>query len=168
MQKMVSIAKVGAPFGLSGELHLYILSDSIEDALSYKPWYIKKPDTKQWSVLNNESVSRLGTKLLIHFDGINTKEKAALFTNAMIAVPRDALKATEADEFYWVDLIGLKVLNQAGDEFGYVDYILDTGANAVLCCKKNQQEFLIPFIKNYVITVDSRKKQVIVDWQYDY
>jgi len=168
MQKMVSIAKVGAPFGLSGELNLHILSTSTEDALSYKPWYIKTPNTQQWSVLNNESVSRLGAKLLIHFDGVNTKEQAALFTNAMISVPREALKSTEEDEFYWVDLIGLKVVNQAGDDFGCVDYILDTGANQVLCCKKNQQEFLIPFIKNYVITVDRVQKKIIVDWQYDY
>ena len=168
MQKMVSIAKIGAPYGLSGELNLYILSASTEDALSYKPWYIQKPDNQQWLVLDNESVSRLGTKLLIHFDGADTKEQASLFTNAIIAVPRATLKPTEKDEFYWVDLMGLEVINQNGDAFGYVDYILDTGANQVLCCKKNKQEFLIPFIKNYVILVDRSQKKIIVDWQYDY
>ena len=165
---MISIAKIGTSFGLSGKLNLYIFSQSLGNALSYKPWYIKVSNTKDWKVLTNELVNTLGKKLLIQLDGVTTKEKAKLYINSMIAVPRNSFKSTEIDEFYWVDLIGLKVINKKGDDLGYVDYILDTGSNEVLCCKKSKQEFLIPFIKNYVIFVDRRKKRIIVDWYFNY
>ena len=165
---MISIAKIGAPFGFCGELKLYILSESLENALSYKLWYIKKKNVRQWSILSNQSVKRLGNKLLIKFNKVNTKEQASLFTNAIIAVPRSELKASKKGEYYWVDLIGSKVINQNGNNFGYVNHIFETGANEVLCCKKNRQEFLIPFTKKYIIFIDNIQKKIIVDWQYGY
>ena len=165
---MIEIAKIGAPFALSGKLSLHILSTSIENAFLYTPWYIKIPNARQWSLLKNKSISCLGSKFLIQFKGINNKEDAALFTNAMIGVPRKSLTLLEEDESYWVDLIGSKVINKNQDYFGYVDYVFDTGSNTVLCCKKDKKEFLIPFIKTYIVTVDNKQKKIVVDWHYDY
>lgn len=165
---MISIAKVGSTFGFSGELKLYILSESVENALSYKLWHIRKKNARQWSILSNQSIKQLGNKFLIKFDRVNTKEQASSFTNAIIAVPRSELKASKEGEYYWVDLIGLKVINQSGDNFGYVGHVFETGANEVLCCKENKREFLIPFTSKYIVFVDKMQKKIIVDWQYDY
>ncbi len=166
---MVVIAKVGAPYRLKGELKLYVLSDSIETALSYGQWYIKKPSDSIWHKLEGEVVSRVGDKILIQFPDANIKEIAAKYTNSSIGVPRLALKEiAEDDEYYWVDLIGMSVINQQGDSFGWVEDILDTGVNEVLCCKHGDKKYLIPFGKDYIVEVNQKVRQIIVDWQYDY
>ena len=105
---------------------------------------------------------------MIKFIDADVKEIAAKYTNAMIGVPRSALKETAEDEYYWVDLIGMKVVNQDGKSFGQVIDILDTGANEVLCCKYHDKSYLIPFIDNYVNYVNKHDKTIFVDWQYDY
>ncbi|WP_119344904.1 ribosome maturation factor RimM [Facilibium subflavum] len=167
-QKMIPIAKVGSTYRLKGELRLYMLSESAEKALSYGQWYLQKPHTEAWLPLENESVSRVGDKLFIQFEGVDNKEEAALYTNALIGVPRSALPEAEEGAFYWVDLIGLQVFNQTGQSFGYVKDILDTGANEVLCCRAADKEYLIPFVKQYVLDVDMSQKKILVDWQLDY
>lgn len=169
-QKMVPIAKIGAPYRLKGELKLYLLSDTttIEDALDYGAWSLKKANSDQWQLLSGEQVYRLGQKLLIQFPGVDSRELASSLTNGLIGVPRDALKAVEKDEYYWSDLIGMQVINHQGDDFGIISNILETGANEVLCCTKGDEEYLIPFVQQYVISVDNDKNQILVDWQYDY
>jgi 16S rRNA processing protein RimM len=165
---MIVIAKVGAPYRLNGELKLYVLSDSIETALAYGQWFIKKTSDRAWQPLTGETVSRIGDKLIIQFTDANVKEIAAKYTNALIAVPRSVLKETAEDEYYWVDLIGMQVINHEGQTFGQVVDILETGANEVLCCKHQDKTYLIPFINEYVHEVNRGSKVITVDWQYDY
>lgn len=170
MQKneMIVIAKVGATYCLKGQLKLFVLSDSIKTALSYGQWYIKKVSDRNWFPLTGETISPVGTKLIIKFSDANVKEIAAKYTNALLAVPRSTLKDTDEDEYYWADLTGMQVVNIEGYSFGTVYNILDTGANDVLCCKQNAQSYLIPFITNNIIKVSKDNKIITVDWQYDY
>lgn len=165
----IAIAKVGAPHGLEGDLRLHILSDSIETALSYGQWYIQKDAKTNWQPLQNEAIYRSGSKVFIHFDGLDTPESARVWTNGLIGVPREAIGTTsDPDEFYWVDLIGMQVINIRGDDFGTVIDILETGANEVLICQKDKSQTLIPFVKKHVLDVDTLAKTIKVDWEYDY
>jgi 16S rRNA processing protein RimM len=81
------------------------------------------------------------------------------------------------DEFYWVDLVGLDVVNEAGEALGRVADLIDNGAHSVLRVEypsvgKDGQpvngERLIPFVGVYVKTVDRTAKRIVVDWQTDY
>lgn len=165
----IEIAKVGAPHGLEGDLRLHILSESIEKALAYGQWYIQKNRSSEWKPLDKEEIYRNGNKIFIHFSGANTPESARVWTNALIGVPREAIGETnDPDEFYWVDLLGMRVSNGRGDDFGVVTDILETGANEVLICQKDKLQTLIPFVKKHVIKVDSKQKTIKVDWEYDY
>ena len=73
----------------------------------------------------------------------------------------------DADEYYWTDLIGLKVINRQQELIGTVDSLMDTGAHSVLVVAGERQH-LIPFVANYVIDVDMQNKCIYVDWGLDY
>jgi 16S rRNA processing protein RimM len=80
------------------------------------------------------------------------------------------------DEFYWVDLIGLSVVNLNGDVLGTVRDLIDNGAHSILRVQYGVEgsvtetpgERLIPFVEIYVKRVDQTAGQVIVDWETDY
>ena len=81
------------------------------------------------------------------------------------------------DEYYWVDLIGLSVVNRDGVTLGQVTGLIDTGAHSVLRVRPpdaaadaapEPAERLIPFVAAYIDAVDLAAKQIRVDWGLDY
>lgn len=107
-------------------------------------------------------------------------------------MPRDAFPPAEEGEYYWADLVGLKVRNTEGLDFGVVTSMLDTGANAVMVVQVGQvvrvvrvvqqagqpvvqqsavdrsAERLIPFIASVIKRVDIAAGLIEVQWDEDY
>ena len=77
---------------------------------------------------------------------------------------RQSLPALPADEYYWEELVGLRVLDAATGELGVVKEIMDVGVHAVLVVG-GPTEHLIPFVARHVLQVDLAGGQVTVDWQ---
>ena len=171
-KNMVVIAKVGSTYRLSGELKLYIYSDSIEKMLSYGAWWIKTPGAGEWQQLSNEEVYSLGDKYLIKFSDINTPEDASKYINSEIAIHKSSLPQLDDNEYYWRDLMGLNVSNNEGYCFGQVVDILDTGSNEVIIVKdlntNRSKEILIPFANPYIVKVNMITKEIIVEWDESY
>ena len=82
-------------------------------------------------------------------------------TYPAVHVPRE----TDDDEFYWKDLIGLAVEDQAGTVLGEVSGLMETGANDVIVVRGGSGEILIPFLRHVVMAVDLERRRIVVDWQ---
>ena len=91
---------------------------------------------------------------------------------ARIFVPRSDFPQTQADEYYWVDLIGLDVVNREGVALGQVRELLSTGPQTVLVIAYEQDgkphERMVPFVSAYVDKVELPERRITVDWQPDY
>ena len=76
------------------------------------------------------------------------------------------------DRFYWVDLLGLEVVNREGVALGQVHDLLSTGPQTVLVLSSVQDgkplERMIPFVSQFVDGVDLPGRRITVDWQADY
>lgn len=107
-----------------------------------------------------------GKGLVAHFAGINDRDSAYTLHGLSLYVPRDALSEPSEDEYYWADLIGLRVVNQQGECLGHVENLFETGANDVMIVKDEyKQEILIPFITpTYICQVDFAQQTIHVDW----
>ncbi len=109
-----------------------------------------------------------GNALIAQLAGVEDREAAAALKGMTIAVPRAQLPAVGDDEFYWADLIGLRVINAQQHEFGRVAQIVQTGANDVLVVDADGRETLIPFIAGAIQTVDLANGVIRVEWGRDY
>jgi 16S rRNA processing protein RimM len=89
---------------------------------------------------------------------------------ARIFVPRSSFPSAASDEFYWVDLIGLQVVNREGRPLGEVLGLIDNGAHSVLRVAPPAAgaERLIPFVAAYIDRVDLAARRIEVDWGLDY
>jgi 16S rRNA processing protein RimM len=104
--------------------------------------------------------------------GIDDRDAAQALRGARIFVPRSSFPVTTQDEYYWVDLIGLQVVNREGVALGQVQEMMSTGPQTVLVLAYEQdgkaQERMIPFVSAFVDKVDLPEKCITVDWQPDY
>lgn len=100
------------------------------------------------------------------------RDAAEALRGARIFVARSSFPTPDKDEYYWVDLLGLEVVNREGVHLGTVRELLSTGPQTVLVIGYEQDgkpaERMIPFVAAFVDEVDLAARRIRVDWQPDY
>jgi 16S rRNA processing protein RimM len=164
---MVVMGKVVGAQGILGWVKVQTFTEYLDGLLDYETWYVG--NGQDWRPLEVLEANVHGGKVLIaKLQGIVDRTAAEKCKGLLIAVPRDSLPEHPEGEYYWSDLVGLSVENLAGEVFGTVDSLLETGANDVLVVKGENGEKLIPFIASVIQQVSLKDKTIRVDWQADY
>ena len=57
--------------------------------------------------------------------------------------------------------------NKDQDMLGIVDYFVETGSNNVLVVK-GKKEHWIPYIEPFLVSIDSKNQEILVDWDKDF
>ncbi len=174
----VEVGAVVDAYGLKGWVKVAAHASARQggDALlSAKRWWlVKGREIKSASVTASKTH---GDSVVAQLSGALDRDQALALRGWRVHVRRSDFPALGSDEFYWVDLIGLEVVNETGVVLGNVVDLIDNGAHSVLRVEfpsqgKNGQpaagERLIPFVGVYVKTVDQAAKRIVVDWEADY
>lgn len=163
---MVVMGKIVAAQGILGWVKVQTFTEYLDSLLDYDTWYVG--NEQNWQPLQVLEADVHGKVLVAKLEGIADRTAAEKYKGQLIAVPREELPEQEDGAYYWSDLIGLTVENLAGEAFGTVATLLETGANDVLVIKGASGETLIPFIASVIRQVDLKNKTIRVDWQADY
>lgn len=166
--KPLIVGKLNGAYGIKGWVKVYSYTDPKENILNYSPWYLKLDG--QWQQLSIINGREQGKTVVAQLEGCNDRNMAESYHGVEIAIDESQLPQLEDGEYYWRDLIGLTVVNLAGEELGTVKKMMETGANDVLVVKTaSKEELLIPYVPEYsVMKVDLDSKQITVDWELDY
>lgn len=159
------MGRIVAPYGVRGWVKIQPATEEVDGLLDYREWWLGAPD--DWQQHNWVEGRAHGTTLVARLEGCEDRDQAFALRGKQIAVPRSALAAPEAGEYYWCDLIGLSVENTSGEKLGQVEEVFATGANDVLVVR-GDRERLIPFIDPVVMAVDFAAAKIRVDWGSDY
>ena len=177
--ELVVIGRLLAPYGLQGWMKVYSFTDPMENLLDYDRCRLLRNGAvgAESGDVEIEAGRPHGKGLVIKLRGVDSPEQARLYTNLELAVPAAQMPALEDGEYYWRQLVGLKVVvrGDTGDELlGRVDHLLETGANDVLAvvpCEGSidQRERLIPWLPERVVTnVDLDAGVICVDWDPEF
>jgi len=152
--------------GVKGWVKVFSYTEPRENILHYRPWYLRQGG--EWRPRACVAGNRHGKGVIARLDGCEDREQARLLMNTEIGVGREQLPATEPDEYYWNDLLGLEVVNLQDERLGRVDQLIETGANDVLVVN-GERERLIPFVQRQVVmNVDLEAGVIRVDWDKDF
>lgn len=167
--KSLVLGKIGAVYGIKGWVKVHSFTDNPEAIFDYSPWSLKlggrvqSAEVTEWRRHNNGLIAK--------FQGVNDRDLAQQFVSMEVVVDSDSLPELPEGEFYWKDLIGMRVKTTKGYDLGQVADILETGSNDVLVVSANKKdafgkkERLIPYVESQVITnVDLSEKEIEVDW----
>jgi 16S rRNA processing protein RimM len=163
---MVVMGKVVAAQGIQGWVKVQTFTEYLDSLLDYDTWYVG--NEQSWRPLQVLEADVHGKVLIAKLEGVTDRTAAERYKGQLVAVPRDDFPEQEEGEYYWSDLVGMAVENLAGEQFGAVDSLLETGANDVLVVRGQNGETLIPFIASVIQQVDVKNKTIRVDWQADY
>jgi 16S rRNA processing protein RimM len=170
------IAKISAVYGVKGWLKIHSFTDPISNFLGYSDVYFCC--SGKWQRAEFDECRPHGKGIVGHLVGVDDRDSAARFCGLELAVSAEVVPRLDADEFYWHQLIGLKVksLLPSGEEclLGEVSHLLETGANDVLVVKKCQgsiddRERLIPYVPGqFIRDINLETALILVDWDPEF
>lgn len=182
----IEVGRILDAWGVKGWVKILPHSTDPEALFSAKSWFLQAPEAKfrpgfslfsgTVSVSVEEAKNHSGS-VVAKFRSLDDRNAAEALRGARIFLPRSSFPAASQDEYYWVDLIGLDVVNREGVALGCVRDLMATGPHSVLCVEYTSlqddgssitAERMIPFVSAYVDAVDIAGKRITVDWQPDY
>ena len=166
-EEFISVGKVSGVFGVKGWIKVFSYTEYRENILAYSPWTLRKGNqTKQVVVLEG----RIHSKTIVaYLKGIDSRDLAAELNGWEIIIDPEQLPKARKGEYYWRDLIGLKVKTTDDVDFGVIQQMLETGANDVVVALLDEKERLIPFLQGEtIVEIDLTAGTMIVDWDPDF
>jgi 16S rRNA processing protein RimM len=174
-QELIVVGQLAGVFGVKGWLKVRSFTQPEDNILNYGPWRIQSAQGLELVEVDAFQVRPQG--LVVHFKGLDDRDLAAAYGRAKIVVDKQLLPDLTAGDYYWHQLIGLKVIScyQNGSALlGEVAEMLETGANDVVVVKPCEgsidgTERLIPYVQGqYVVAVDLADKTMRVDWDPEF
>lgn len=166
-QRFVTLGRVTAAHGIQGWVKVVSDTSPRENIVRYSPWYLGPAGGRRaWEV----RAGRLqGKGVVAKLGGCNDRDTAEGLVGYEIAVPRAQLPPTTVEgEFYWADLVGLRVETLDGVVLGQVERLFETGANDVIVVA-GDRERLVPYLWQRVVReVDLKAGVMRVDWDPDF
>ena len=180
----VEVGRIVDAWGLKGWIKVQPFAADPQALFSSRRWFIlpseKAGVTRPAAVagalptlLKITQVKDHGDVVVALAQEVPDRTAAEAMRGARVFIGRASFPTPDPDEFYWVDLIGLDVVNRDGAVLGQVAGLLDTGPHSVLRVlpsgeTKEEAERLIPFVGAYVDEVSLERRRITVDWGLDY
>lgn len=162
----VIVGRFGRPHGIKGLVSVISFTEPRDNILSYTDWHANI--NHQWQPLHLLHLEMTNKRILTQVEGYQVREDVACLTNIDIAVRRQQLPALQQDEYYWHQLIGMRVESQQGIALGTVTEMMATGANDVMVVV-GEKRYLIPYLPGtYVLGVNDEQSLITVAWDLDF
>ena len=173
----IEVGRIADAWGIKGWFKVLPHSADPQALFSSTRWYLQ-PSERGPKVFSGTVLLRVretkehSDAVVARADGVEDRTGAEALRGCRIFIPRSSFPTATDDEYYWVDLLGLDVVNREGVALGRVKDLMATGPQTVLVVAYEEAgqpaERMIPFVAAYVDQVDLPGRRITVDWQPDY
>ena len=170
MDSFVALGRITAHYGVKGWVKVHSYTRPAEEIFDFAQWTLRPENsTGPQTVVEVRDYRSHGRRLHVAFKGLNNREDTESLIGLEIGARRELFPELPHGQYYWLDLIGLRVVNEAGICFGQLSDMMETGANdvAVITRESPGGEILIPWVEGVVTRVDIASGQIVVDLDPD-
>ena len=160
------MGRIVGPFGVQGWLKVKPFTEEVHGLAQFPRWLVLT--AQGWMEMGVEDFEVHSKGPVAKLAGCDDREAAHALRGADVAVTRQALGEADEGTLYWVDLVGLDVVDEGGKALGVVEGLFEAGDTSVLVVKSGAAQRLIPFVPDYVKAVDREARRITVDWKADY
>jgi len=177
----IQVGRIADAWGLKGWFKVLPHSADPEALFSSKRWYLQPTERGKAAFAGTQLMrireAKVHSNIIVAVaHDMEDRDIAEALKGSRIFIPRSSFPTPELDSYYWVDLLGLSVVNREGIALGIVKDLMATGPQTVLVIEftelvegiEKTQERMIPFVSHFVDDVNLPVKRITVDWQPDY
>jgi 16S rRNA processing protein RimM len=180
----IEVGRVVDAWGIKGAIKVKPFASDPQALFSSRRWFLQpaevnpsRPDplagqraAQVPKVLRVSKAQEHGDVIVVNSPDIPDRNAAESLRGVRIFVSRASFPTPDPDEYYWIDLIGLNVVNRQGEALGVVNSLIDTGPHSVLRVlpEGGGEDRLIPFVAAYIDDVSLAERRIQVDWGLDY
>lgn len=161
-EKLIVIGRVSRPHGVNGEVTIeYFNRDDLNCFSRYEVIFIEGDEgtPRPYRPTQIRPHKRF---ILARLEGIQTKDEAEQLRGKSVLVDSAALPPLPEDEYYWHEIMGMRVVTEQGGVVGEVTDIFPTGSNDVYVVREGKKEFLIPARKEVIISIDKKDRTMVI------
>jgi len=100
---------------------------------------------------------------IVQFEELQDRDSAELWRGRYLLAPFSELPPLEEDEVYLHDLVGMKAVNIAGEEFGTVTTFYELPQGLVLDISTSRGSVMIPYRPEIVVRTDVHARTILID-----
>lgn len=159
MRKFLRIGKIISLHGIKGEVKIFPTTDDVKRFDELKEFYILKDEDAEDEAFDDaetyesQGVKYIKNTCILKIKGFDKIEDSNKFVGSNIYVDRTNAVELKNNEYYIVDLIGLKCYKD-DTLIGNVKDIMKTKANSILVVDYNKKDLLIPMVSDFIENVD--------------
>lgn len=150
------MARVLGPKGLSGAVRIEVLTDRPERLERGSEVFIEGEERPR----RIHEVEAGGRVPVIRLEGSDSREAAEALTGAYLETPPTPLPQ---GTYYWHELEGLTVTDEAGRELGTLVEVFRAGGNEVYRVEGPRGDRLVPALKDVVREIDLPRRRMVVN-----
>jgi 16S rRNA processing protein RimM len=152
--ELIAVGRISGTHGIKGQLKVYSYSGNLESINATRIVTLKSPDGATLREIGIKGVKPHCNGFILSLNDYDDIDRALPLVGSELLLKRSQLPEPEDDEYYWCDLIGLRVVTSDGMELGTLDDIFETGSSDIYVVRKDKQEYLIPAIASVISSVD--------------
>ena len=157
MEKVV-LGKIVAPHGVRGDLRIMPLTSNVQ--LFSEMDYLLLPDGRKLHIAGARPHKNI---ILVTVEEITSIEMAEALRGQKVAVYREDMPELPEGRYYVGDLIGLPVVDEAGNRIGTFKDVLPTGSKDVyVIAPPEGKDILVAAIPENILDIDLPGKRITV------
>lgn len=161
-EKFVVIGRVSRPHGIKGEISIEYFNPEDPRLFSRYQMIFLQGDEGDPQAYRPITVRPHKRSIVALLEGIRTREEAEQLRGKTVLVDSAELPPLEEDEYYWHEILGMRVVTEGGRQVGTVAEIVPTGSNDVYVVREGTKEILIPAIKEVIVAIDRQTRTIVM------
>ncbi len=161
-EKYISVGKLGKPHGLSGAFRFF-LDRELKNKNKFPGHFLMnlKGNFTPWFI---SSIEWIGfNEGFILFEEVASPEKGKLYIGTEICLGEKDISAyfkKDAQSLGYLN--GYMVIDEVEGELGIIQEVVENPGQVLLSISKDGQEIMIPFVEDFVVSLNKRKKELVV------
>ena len=160
-ERYVRVGRVAKPHGIKGELKI-VPHGAAADFQHFPVLLLGEEAAPVGRVYRVIGLRPQEKTVLVTLEGVGDRTAAEVLSGREVWVDKQFLPALAEDEFYWHELVGLRVVSESGRVLGKVTALFATGGHDVLVVRGGGREYLIPARREFMLHTDQAAGELTV------
>lgn len=162
MENLLRVGVIANTHGLKGEVKVFPTTDDPKRFKTLKEVILDTGKEKQ--NLTVQSVRFFKNLVIVKFKEYNNINDIEKYKGKDLLVTRENAVPLEEGEYFIADLLNLDVYDDTGERLGFLEDVLQTGANDVYIVKNEEtkKEILLPAIDECILDINIDEGRITV------